>query len=204
MRLNAARLSRKVLVIAVGFALILSLAACAPDVGSKQGGEGPEENAAMAFSWTPESDCSTCHENASSSFGNAACTAAGMVALEGSCMTCHDDETGLAEAHENVALDSVKKRATLKKTEVSGSVCESCHDKAAIAEATAESTVLTDANGTVVNPHDIPVNEDHEGAGITCSSCHKVHAEDGPQVTAPSVCNNCHHHKVYECGTCHT
>ena len=65
-------------------------------------------------------------------------------------------------------------------------------------------TDLTDDEGTVVNPHDVPANADHEGAGISCSSCHKVHTAEGAAQTAPTVCKNCHHHGVYECGTCHT
>lgn len=115
-------------------------------------------------------------------------------------MTCHNDPA-MEKAHEKVTLDSKKKKATLKRTVVARETCLSCHDNSELASATAESAALTDKNGTTVNPHDLPVNNDHEG--INCSSCHKLHTSDQPVETAQATCRNCHHAEVYECGTCH-
>ena len=59
------------------------------------------------------------------------------------------------------------------KTAVDDAVCASCHNAADLAAKTTESAVLTDSEGTVVNPHDLPENEDH--AATKCTSCHKMH-----------------------------
>ncbi len=193
-----------VVVICLAAVSALLLGSCAPRTAPAGDSEPDVLDQDVAFVWSADSDCATCHENAAASFADAACQASCMPELSSQCMTCHTDESGLAESHAKVTLDSEKKRPTLKKTKIESSVCESCHDKSALAEKTSGSTVLTDANGTVVNPHDIPVNEDHDNAGIECSSCHKLHASDSPSEVAPAVCTNCHHHKVFECGTCHT
>lgn len=80
--------------------------------------------------------------------------------------------------------------------------CMSCHALEDIQAATADSTVLTDTNGTVVNPHDLPAIDDH--AGITCASCHKSHeVSESTEKSAKRTCASCHHADVYECYTCH-
>ena len=71
-------------------------------------------------------------------------------------------------------------------------------DLAAKTEACA---ILTDANGTVVNPHALPENEDH--TTIDCGSCHSMHSDDTIEDTAKKACKGCHHMDVYECNTCH-
>ena len=71
----------------------------------------------------------------------------------------------------------------------------------ALIAATAASTALTDENGTVVNPHDLPAVEDH--ASLTCVSCHKGHADDTIEESAMKACVLCHHESVFECYTCH-
>lgn len=74
--------------------------------------------------------------------------------------------------------------------------------KTQLAAATASSEVLTDAEGTVVNPHDVPVNKSHDA--LVCIDCHKLHdAEPDPAKTAGKKCVSCHHDNVYECYTCH-
>lgn len=184
--------------------LCIILAACAPQ--GAPSGTGDEENpsdataAAAAFTWTAESDCGTCHDNDVASFDDASCPASQHVDMRDQCMTCHNDPA-MEKAHEKVTLDSEKKKATLKRTAVARETCLSCHDAAELAAATSESTALTDKNGTTVNPHDLPANEDHES--MNCSSCHKLHTADAPGEAAQATCKNCHHAEVYECGTCH-
>ena len=78
-------------------------------------------------------------------------------------------------------------------------VCHGSYE--ALAEKTASSTILTDNDGTTVNPHDMPVNEDHET--IDCGSCHDMHASDDIAKTAQKACQSCHHMGTYECYTCH-
>lgn len=80
--------------------------------------------------------------------------------------------------------------------------CTTCHNLDDVKAATEDSTVLTDINGTVVNPHDLPAIEDH--AGITCASCHKTHeVSESTEKSAKRTCASCHHADVYECYTCH-
>lgn len=69
------------------------------------------------------------------------------------------------------------------------------------ASATADVTYLTDANGTTVNPHDLPVNKSHDT--ITCATCHSMHDTDPLEETTVDACIKCHHDNVYECFTCH-
>lgn len=183
--------------------LTLCLAACAPqEEGASPAGDAAAPTA-TEFTWSKDSDCTTCHETDVASFDDAACTASQHASLKTSCLTCHDDVSGLEDAHKKVTLESQKKKATLKKTEVSEDICLTCHDKAELAAATTASTALTDKNGLTVNPHDLPANDDHAEAGTTCSSCHKLHTSESATETASAVCRNCHHADVYECNTCH-
>ena len=116
------------------------------------------------------------------------------------CSTCHEDSDKLAKAHSK--LNSGKEATRLKKTAVESKVCTACHDLEELAEATEGCTTLTDSEGTTVNPHDLPENDEH--ASIDCADCHQVH-ETGKSLsqTAKTACGNCHHAGVYECGTCH-
>lgn len=116
------------------------------------------------------------------------------------CLDCHEDNDKLAAAHKNASAD--KQATKLKKTTVSSDLCLGCHDLESLAEQTADCTVLTDSNGTVINPHDMPEGSEHDK--VTCTSCHKVHdQEETLDRNANVTCNNCHHAGVYECGTCH-
>ena len=181
------------------------LASCAPQdaqPAKESGGDAPTTQD-IAFAWSADSDCGTCHERDVQSFDDAACAASQHADLQGQCLTCHNDEPGLEKAHAKVTLDSEKKKQTLKKTEVPEAACVGCHDKEDLVAATASSTALTDKNGLTVNPHDLPVNDDHAAKGLTCASCHKIHADEPSAEVAPGICLNCHHADVYECNTCH-
>lgn len=156
---------------------------------------------AVAFSWSPESDCAMCHQADADSFDDSSCPASQHAAMKDQCMTCHDDPN-MERAHSKVELGDEKKKATLKRTVVSRESCTTgCHDQAELTEKGAATTALTDKNGLTVNPHELPAHEDHES--ITCSSCHKLHTADSPEEAAAAVCLNCHHANVYECNTCH-
>lgn len=177
----------------------LSMAGCAP-----QQSEGPtaeaSEQAGLAFTWTADADCSTCHTVEGDSLTNTACE---ISASHGTlaCVSCHTDEAGLQTVHGDVDMNDYKAPKKLKKTEVSKEACLSCHDLSDAAAATADLTVLTDDNGTTVNPHEMPGNDEH--AKLTCAKCHTMHEEGTPQDTATQVCASCHHAGVYECYTCH-
>ena len=92
---------------------------------------------------------------------------------------------------------------TLVHTDTDDQVCFACHGTMEeLAEATADSTVLTDKNGLTVNPHALP--EGHYGNMVTCGKCHKMHDTKDTEVSATNACLGCHHDNVYECGTCHS
>lgn len=116
------------------------------------------------------------------------------------CTTCHVDSDKLAKAHKR--LNSGKEATRLKKTSVGSDVCLTCHDQESLAEATADCTILTDSEGTTVNPHDLPAVDEH--TSVACVSCHEVHTSDESLAqTSKATCGSCHHAGVYECGTCH-
>lgn len=118
------------------------------------------------------------------------------------CPACHSDAETLTKAHEGVTAESTLPKR-LKKAKIDEGLCLSCHgNHESLAQATAGSTVLTDTEGTVVNPHDLPDVADH--AKITCLSCHKIHGDAPVQKTAAVTCVACHHEGVYACGTCHS
>ena len=155
------------------------LAGCAPQASTESSESSGEAEAATTiatgdFAFSAEADCAVCHTVEGDSFSDSACAASNHAAL--TCTTCHSDVDGLASAHDGVAYgDKGAKR--LKTTDVAESTCqaEACHGSyETLAEQTSSSTLLTDSNGTVVNPHDLPENADHET--VTCGSCHDMHA----------------------------
>lgn len=116
------------------------------------------------------------------------------------CTDCHRDSPELAAAH--AKLDSGKEPRKLKKTAVESDTCLACHDQESLAEQTTGSAVLSDENGTVVNPHELPGNPEHEQ--VSCTDCHRVHnPKKTVDTAAQQACTSCHHTGVYECGTCH-
>lgn len=195
---------------AASLVAVLALAGCAPQLASTDGGDDDGADApVIEASWSPESDCASCHSS------EAEVASGCLMELHGSvtCSTCHDDADGaLAEAHEGYTDPKARLPKKLRATTVSTEACESCHDLAEITEKSEACTALTDANGTVVNPHEIMVRESHvanSGADLNCGSCHKMHEADSGDAsaaaaeTASEKCLGCHHQNVYECGTCH-
>lgn len=136
------------------------------------------------------------------------------------CLACHGDDgaawaaagadgevgvNGSKQADATVGSSAEKTSLAVKVSASNdgGSTSDADHaNMTRLIEATADSTVLTDSNGTVVNPHDLPAVKDHDG--IECATCHKIHdpEPDAPKV-ASKKCLTCHHDGVYECYTCH-
>ncbi len=149
------------------------------------------------LAWSDGLDCSSCHEKQSLVDSPLAQIHGARLGLV--CSDCHADEA-IVEVHEKA--DKPKKVKRLRKTEVPEGACVVCHGEGEpFLDLVPESSYLADANGTVVNPHDVPDIEKH--ATITCRSCHGYH-DEGKDDAAQFVCKTCHHANVYECGTCHS
>ncbi len=189
---------RNIAITACGCALALELAACAPnqndDAGTSVNASPVEE-----IAWSSDADCSTCHATEQESYENAQCLASKHVST--ACVTCHDNSNELANAHENAASSNTKPKK-LKQTDISEATCLSCHfgSREDLASATAD-LVLTDANGTTANPHNLTPSESHDS--ISCTDCHGMHASEPIEDQARATCYSCHHEQVFECGTCH-
>lgn len=148
-------------------------------------------------SWGEGLDCATCHTKVADSLENDKCLISQHTTLE--CTSCHGDAT-LADVHANVSIDD-RMPSSLRASVVDTTTCEGCHAPDTLVDTTADSTILTDDNDTVVNPHDLPDVTEH--AEVTCVSCHKMHSKTGIEKSASRACQSCHHTNVYECGTCH-
>jgi cytochrome c553 len=177
------------------------LIACAPqstEAAENGTDQDQKQTSAELPTWTEQTDCTTCHELEVNSVTNSVSTY--FFHSDQACVSCHSDNTGkLTSAHDNYA--TAKLPTKLKRTEIDETACLSCHDKEELKDRTCTSTVLTDVNGTVVNPHAIPDSPSHEN--VLCSDCHKMHSEKPRADVARKLCENCHHKNVYECLTCH-
>jgi len=194
------------------FVVLVTVAGgCAPKTASPDtetqtpASETSGDEAVLDFTWSANSECGTCHVVEQGSMDDAAATASVHFSNGVNCLQCHTDVAKIEGAHEGVNTAS-KVPTKLKAALIGNDTCLSCHesthdDLAALAALTASSTVLTDMNGTVVNPHDLPQNDSHNI--IRCSSCHNMHSSDPIAQTAKKNCFNCHHQEVFECGTCH-
>lgn len=193
---------------ATALTLVVVLAAgCAPQQQSTASAEDETSKAnAVQVAWSMDSDCEGCHATEAASREDA--TSLHAVHIDSTCISCHTDEEGLTTAHKDYQTGNPASK--LKKTDVASLSClaSGCHDQADLSQATAQETALTDTKGTVVNPHDLPVHEDHS-EGVTCASCHKMHGAgtdeaDAVYQASKATCLSCHHNEVYECHTCHT
>ncbi|MDR3052655.1 MAG: cytochrome c3 family protein [Coriobacteriales bacterium] len=162
-----------------------------------------DDPAALGIAWSMDSDCASCHSSSAESRSNTAMLASQTMHATQDCITCHDGKEDLAKVHEDVVAAPDKEIKKLRHSSVANDNCLTCHTSMAdLATKTAASTVLTDQDGTVVNPHDLPVNEDH--ASITCGNCHIMHKETVLTQDATQYCFSCHHQEVFVgCPTCH-
>ncbi len=150
-------------------------------------------------SFSMQADCTVCHSKELENMQIEGFT--GYNHRDLACTQCHDDEAELAAAHEEYSVRQASRVVALVNTTVDEAICFSCHgSREELAAATADSTVLVDENGTVVNPHDLPEGSQHD---IACGSCHKMHNDLTTEQTAQNTCLTCHHANVYECNTCH-
>ena len=194
------------LVCVASCALAACMYGCAPQAGAEGSGDGPASTATgssetVAVDWSPSADCAICHVKEAESAEDGSCDAS--LHSTTTCSECHDDESQLAALHEGTTT-SDRAPTRLKKTAVNEEFCLSCHAQDAIAAKSSGSTVLTDANGTTVNPHDLPVTATESHSEITCSDCHEMHSDKaGRAEDAQKLCRSCHHQDVYECYTCH-
>lgn len=144
------------------------------------------------MAWSPTSDCSECHPNQASAFGDSKMLASKH--KDQKCTDCHTDEARLAEIH-------AKGGTSTEEVTVSKDVCLKCHGPyTTLAEKTKDSIALKDTAGTVVNPHDTPKNSGHAADMDDCRNCHAIHKV--PKGAA-AYCYNCHHTGKFECGGCH-
>lgn len=179
--------------------LTLAVACFISTVGCAANGSGSSADVdgmdTASAAWSMDSDCQSCHQIESN------CLAQLHTNQNVNCTSCHTDNTGLQAAHQDATADGAAKVTKLSKSKMSIDACETCHSIADLAAKTADSKVLTDANGKTVNPHDLPSG--HLGNKVTCFDCHRAH--DGSDVAdnAPKACISCHHQDVYECNTCH-
>jgi uncharacterized protein YceK len=186
--------------IAIAILILYTVAGCSGISQNQNGSDSSNSsNTAAQTAWSPDTDCTTCHTTETASMSDSACLVSKHVAQGVTCSTCHTDNDALAAAHED--MSTAKTPTKLKKTTVDESVCLNCHDKTELAENTTNVTVCTDSQGTTVNPHDLPVNDNH--ATITCVDCHEMHSTDTAETLAPEKCISCHHANVYQCYTCH-
>lgn len=151
------------------------------------------------LAWAEGMTCEACHADQAASAEDEKCTMAIHAPLDLACVDCHADDA-LIDVHANAKVDA-KLPTKLKKTEVV-EACATCHTIDALIEATVDSKALTDSDGNVVNPHDVPTVKDHKD--ITCDSCHKMHSDGSAAKRAADLCVSCHHEDVYECYTCHS
>lgn len=222
MTVQAHTADRRLVVLAVlGVVLALTaamwtLAGCAPKAESdapaateqKGGSDSASASGASAMdgqpvNWTMDSDCSMCHTTEAESETDAACPQGTAHKAEGvTCAQCHTAESELSTAHADVKFgDKPASKPTM--VTVDPATCESCHGTLEdVAAKTADSTALTDDNGTTVNPHERPAGQKHEENPATCTDCHNNHSKDLTK-DAKKYCAQCHHRGVYECGTCH-
>lgn len=188
--------------IACATCLLVAVAAstgCAPK--ASEGPSAKDPAVEVDFTWSADADCAVCHTTQQDSLAGVPCYGELFAKNGSACIICHADGTGLKKAHEGAAPEGAKK-AKLRDTAIDEQACFGCHGSyEELAAKTADTAVLTDAQGTVVNPHARPAGEGH--ADTTCADCHQLHTGEPVQETAPEYCITCHHTNDYQCHTCH-
>ena len=122
----------------------------------------------------------------------------------GACATCHEDVAN--------ALKKTTHGRTEKKTWDGASSCESCHGPGAAHVAgegdktkirNPKTLSATDASAICLTCHERGdrshwMGSQHEGRGLSCLSCHKIHHEEAPtakllkEKTEFATCSSCH------------
>ena len=178
------------------------LVACQPKLSSQELIPGivsvRSVETSEAWKWSVDDECASCHLDEADVIAEGSC-----IVPKGNlgCLTCHNDESGLSSVHQGTKIKT-QSPSTFIGAKVSSSVCEACHGSIEdLSDETSTSKALTDSAGVTVNPHSLPINENH--AAITCINCHKMHTSNELIESARKVCIACHHTNIYECDTCH-
>lgn len=186
-------------------AIVLATAlGCAPQEGAGDEAGKTEQSSGMEgqqVDWSMQTDCASCHTFEAETMEDAQCPQAFAHQAQ-DCISCHTGEPVLKTAHEGVTYgDKPASKATVQT--VPEQACITCHgDMGEMAKVTAESTALTDSNGTSKNPHEKLTGEKHEANAPTCTDCHNNHSKDLDK-DAMKYCAQCHHRGVFTCGNCH-
>jgi len=184
-------------------AILVVIAGCAPKQNTEDTGQNTGPGIQLA-AWTIDVECTECHAYEVASMTDTTTVYAPHYSWENLvCTDCHNDDDGsLTKAHADYATAAEPTRLTYSRVDKSSCFNDGCHNAESLAESAKDSTALTDKNGTVVNPHDLPQVTAH--ASIVCGSCHKLHEpNEDTGKTASDLCVGCHHEDVYECNTCH-
>lgn len=193
--------SARINLILIGIAAVLCMTACSPKEASDTS-NSDAKTTSIDFAFAEDSDCAMCHTVESTSATDGSCLASQASHASTECVSCHTFNEDLEKAHAKVKAGETP-RDELRRTKVEDDACLSCHDYEELAEKTASSTALVDANSLTVNPHEVyKTGLSHND--IACSNCHEMHKADTPKETAQATCLSCHHENVFECGTCHS
>ena len=192
---------KRVCSIALSMFLLSFVAGCAPQ-SEKSSGEDADSTPLVEVEWSPEAECSICHNDQKESSDTSSLPASMHKENGAACVTCHSEEAVLQSVHEGTTSAS-KMPKKLTKTSVDAAACTSCHGSADELASLVPDVMLADANGMEVGAHDaLTLNEDHQ-KGITCTSCHVMHESNDIKDSSQDACLNCHHQNVFECHTCH-
>lgn len=190
---------RKLIVILFSVMFISSIAVYVAPNGGRAASEAPTKTsgpAKGAIVWTPEMDCSVCHAKYVDSLRDSKLLAYGHAKVGlNKCYNCHD-RSALKGTHSSVRTGETD----VKARKYPQGNCLKCHGTyEGLAAKTANSKVLKDTKGTVVNPHDLPNNYGHKNIK-ECYNCHKMHRTQDPV----EYCYNCHHERTFDaCKSCH-
>lgn len=172
------------------------LAACSPRVVTTE--TATPTIPVVSIDWSPDINCKNCHTVEAASFSEEMVASVHTVQA---CVSCHNDVNVLSEVHVGVTTADNPPAKLSTAAKISDELCDSCHDLESRSQATLGSTILTDNNGTIVNPHLLP--ESHQGQKVSCIDCHVMHKTNDIAKSAQNTCISCHHENVYQCGTCH-
>lgn len=209
---RTSRKTTKLVVLGVVCALMFTLAftiGCSPSESPSEPSSGVTEqdsNGAntQPVNWTMATDCTTCHTVEAESLTDTKFPQAHLHQGEADCVDCHTDEAVLAPLHADLTFAdaaNVASKATV--VSVPEQTCIDCHGTLEeMAILTVDNTVLTDDQGTTVNPHERPAGQTHEANPATCTDCHKIHSSTTDR-DAMKYCASCHHRGIFTCGTCH-
>ena len=195
----------KVLTVCIVLGLLVFLAACAPQSNTESLSEETQtqdDSSIVQIDWSKDTECGVCHTLEEESLAAIPCESSEQTGSK--CALCHiNDEAEMEKIHKDASAASTMP-SRLKVTEISDEVCLECHyeTKNALIAATEGKTIVTDATGLEVNPHNPGAgNAGHEE--IQCAKCHNSHKSADIQSVAQTTCKSCHHSDVYECNTCH-